>query len=237
MSMENQGRNQDPMNAGSGVIGGPGMSMEAKPAPDNTESKVIVGGMVFNSAEEADQYIVSLKRDKEAAESIVTKYIAPTQQYSQPVQETVVDEESELADLMLQDPVAYTKRMIDIASDRSSRKATSAVRSDSMWDGFYQKNPDLRNHKGYINYLVTTPEIKERTKNLSPEAALEIVNKEARKSLFAASQAPSGGETLSSEPAMVAGSVQTNVTKQSAPQKKALTFADQILERQKKRRA
>ena len=234
---ENQSQdNQDPASTGSAVVGGPGMSMDANPEPENTETKYAIGGKVFGSREEADAYFANLSKEKDTYENILKNYVSPSAQPTNATQ-TQEDPDVQIADLMLIDPVAFTKKIIEVASNKGVQVATTTVRSDTMWDRFYTSNPDLKKHKDYVNFKIQTPEIREKTKNLSPDQALKIVEAEVRKDLALSAQEPSGGETLSSGPAMVAGSVQTAKHKQPAPPKKTLSFAEQILERQRKRRA
>lgn len=183
--------------------------------PKPTFTPVYVGGRRFDSAEALAQYTSELEQSR------------AQQTRSAPAPE--VDPEKELADLMFEDPTAYTKLVQERAYQRFVKETQTQQAQVNAWQTFYGANKDLVGYEDLVE--VSRAKIGDKLKNLPLEEASKVLGNAVRERLSQIKGSPQGmGTELPSGPAVASGTSNGPGVKPPVQQQQPKSLIEQINE-------
>lgn len=170
----------------------PALSPSQTPQP--TFTPVWVGGKQITSQDELVRF----------AEDTHTKAIE-LQSKVPSIQTSPIpsDPDKELADLMFEDPVTYTKIIQDRANEKVEAKITFQKAQERAWEKFYTDHQDLKGYDDLVNVMLGKMPSDFSKKPL--EQAMNELGQATRGRLAEIRKSPTGGETLPSGQALTAG--------------------------------
>lgn len=223
--------NENDENAGTG-------NQAAQTTENNTENASkkykTASGREFESVEDMQSYLNTLEETAVRNQLQLQSAQSQTQ-----VQAPVVDtkkEEDELAELMYTDPVAYNKRMKEsVRKEFESQRNLEEARKN-FWNGFYEKNPDLRNCTRIVQSIHMELATDPAFASLPASAGAERIASEVRSALKGVIGSGGTEQVINGRPAPVMSGSNPTVKAPPAPEK-TRTFLDQVKEMRAKRRA
>lgn len=192
------------------------------PAQTPQTAPIIIGNRIFNTKEEADNYVRNLEA------KVFTP--APVQQAPQNNAQADLDP----AEIVFDDPKAAFAALESKITRKLENQYTAAEAQKAAWTGFYEKNPDLKDHQDVVQSKLNQLNQNPFYRNKSWDQGLAELAQESRAWMARIRGTPNGGQQLPSKPAMVAGAGGGQLPSTPAPKPQTMNFIDEIRGMRKK---
>ena len=192
---------------------------------------VTIGGRVFNSQADLNQFTESLYTANAQALQAQQQAQAP----AQPAATTAETDDAELSELIWKDPAEYTRRVEARAENKVRQTIESQKQVDKFWTDFYQKNTDLQGYNVLIDDITNA-----NITTLGPksfEDAEKFIAERARSVLQLANKGTGTQQQLASAPATTLGTTSGSVPAPTQQPQPETTFVDELRAHKAKRRA
>lgn len=183
--------------------------------------KYFVGNKSFATAEEALAYANGMEEMQARASASLSKPTDPVEVQAKP----------RLGQLLFENPDEALEQVKQQAKSEIREEQRAIAERTEFWHNFYSEHTDLKGMDTLVDAVLEREKARGGLAQLTWNQAAPILAAKARAELLKIRNVPSGGQALSSRPAMVASSNGASTPMTPAPKAQPTTFVQELMGR------